>query len=79
MRALISYAMGAAVAAAFAVRDMTNPASKAAMAAYAKQPFHGQYASVHTSLVSGFVFVTLAVGTVLYLLSRLVTRRSSHA
>lgn len=76
MRVLISYLLGAAVAAALAVRDMTNPASKAAMIAYAKQPWHGVYTSVHESLVVGVVFGTLAAGTVFYVLSRLVIRRA---
>lgn len=77
MRALISYALGAAAAAAVTVRDMTNPASKAAMIAYAKQPWHGGYASVHVSLVSGFAVGTLLAGTFLYMLSGLVIRRTS--
>lgn len=76
MRVLISIALGLAVAAAFLARITTSPARMAAMRAYAKQPLWGQYASVHLSFVSGFIFTAVAASAVIYVLSGLVTRRA---
>ncbi len=76
-RAVWSYGIGIAVAAAVLVRDLTNPASKASLARESKQSFHGVYVSASSSLMIGFSFGALIIGTILYAVSCLAFRGRS--
>lgn len=70
-----SYGIGIAVAAAVLVRDLTNPASKASLVTESKQSFHGVYVSASSSLMIGFAFGALIIGTILFVLSYLARKR----